>query len=73
MVSKRNFDVSHRSRISNIFFTFLNFFLPLERLFSLERPPGLKLILKVGGSNSTPEHGSDSPAYGIHSGKLRRE
>ncbi|XP_055642002.1 bromodomain-containing protein 7 [Toxorhynchites rutilus septentrionalis] len=31
----------------------------------LERPPSLKLILKVSGNNSTPEHGNDSPAYGI--------
>lgn len=30
------------------------------------RPHGLKLILKVAGSSSTPEHGSnDSPVYGI--------
>ncbi|GAB0096335.1 bromodomain-containing protein 7 [Sergentomyia squamirostris] len=28
------------------------------------RPPSLKLILKVG-SNSTPEYGNDSPAYGL--------
>lgn len=31
----------------------------------LDRPPSLKLILKVSGNNSTPEHGNDSPAYGI--------
>lgn len=37
-----------------------------DRQFCLERPPSLKLILKVGGNSSTPEHGSDSPAYGIH-------
>lgn len=36
----------------------------------MERPTGLKLILKVG-SNSTPEHGSgDSPAYGLDMGGL---
>lgn len=39
---------------------------PADRQFCLERPPSLKLILKVGGNSSTPEHGSDSPAYGIH-------
>uniref|UniRef100_A0A336KJ03 CSON011542 protein n=1 Tax=Culicoides sonorensis TaxID=179676 RepID=A0A336KJ03_CULSO len=27
------------------------------------RPHGLKLILKVAGSSSTPEHGNDSPMY----------
>lgn len=37
-----------------------------DRPLSLEHPPSLKLILKVGGNSSTPEHGSDSPAYGIH-------
>lgn len=33
----------------------------------MERPPSLKLILKVGGGNcSTPEHGSsESPVYGV--------
>lgn len=38
-----------------------------DRPFSLERPPSLKLILKVGGGNcSTPEHGSsESPVYGV--------
>lgn len=35
-----------------------------DRQFCLEKPPGLKLIFKVGGSNSTPEHGNDSPAGG---------
>lgn len=39
----------------------------LDRSFSLDRPPSLKLILKVGGGNcSTPEHGSnESPVYGV--------
>lgn len=42
----------------------------VEQLYSLERPTGLKLILKVG-SNSTPEHGSgDSPAYGVEMGGM---
>lgn len=38
-----------------------------DRPFSLERPPSLKLILKVGGGNSsTPEYGSsESPVYGV--------
>lgn len=27
-----------------------------------DRPPSLKLILKVGGSTGTPEHGSESPS-----------
>lgn len=38
-----------------------------DRSFSLERPPSLKLILKVGGGNSsTPEYGSsESPVYGV--------
>lgn len=33
----------------------------------MDRPPSLKLILKVGGGNcSTPEHGSgESPVYGV--------
>lgn len=30
-----------------------------------EKTPSLKLILKVSGNSSTPEHGNDSPAYGI--------
>ncbi|XP_053673072.1 bromodomain-containing protein 7 isoform X2 [Anopheles nili] len=38
-----------------------------EKSFSLDRPPSLKLILKVSGNSSTPEHGNDSPAYGIQS------
>lgn len=29
----------------------------------MDRPSSLKLILKVGGSNSTPEYGNDSPAF----------
>uniref|UniRef100_A0A8D8IIV7 Bromodomain-containing protein 7 n=1 Tax=Culex pipiens TaxID=7175 RepID=A0A8D8IIV7_CULPI len=38
-----------------------------EKNLLLERPPSLKLILKVSGNSSTPEHGgADSPAYGIH-------
>lgn len=40
------------------------FLFVLERLFSLERPPSLKLILKVAGSNSTPEHVEQSSDYG---------
>lgn len=38
-----------------------------DRPFCLERPPSLKLILKVGGGNSsTPEYGSsESPVYGV--------
>lgn len=38
-----------------------------DRPFSLDRPPSLKLILKVGGGScSTPEHGSgESPVYGV--------
>lgn len=49
-----------------------------ERQFCLERPPSLKLILKVGGAgggnSSTPEHGSgDSPAYGIHHSMLQQQ
>ncbi|XP_048509938.1 bromodomain-containing protein 7 [Athalia rosae] len=28
-----------------------------------DRPPALKLILKVGGSSGTPEHGADSPHH----------
>lgn len=38
-----------------------------DRQFCLERPPSLKLILRVGRDNSsTPEHGSnDSPVYGV--------
>ncbi|KAJ6649285.1 Bromodomain-containing protein 7 [Pseudolycoriella hygida] len=35
-----------------------------ERQFSLERPPSLKLILKVAGSSSTPEHVEQSSDYG---------
>lgn len=27
-----------------------------------DKPPALKLILKVGGSSGTPEHGSESPS-----------
>lgn len=27
-----------------------------------DKPPSLKLILKVGGSSGTPEHGSESPS-----------
>ncbi|XP_049548455.1 bromodomain-containing protein 7 [Anopheles darlingi] len=38
-----------------------------EKSFCLDRPPSLKLILKVSGNSSTPEHGNDSPAYGIQS------
>uniref|UniRef100_A0AAG5D7R6 Bromo domain-containing protein n=1 Tax=Anopheles atroparvus TaxID=41427 RepID=A0AAG5D7R6_ANOAO len=38
-----------------------------EKSFSVDRPPSLKLILKVSGNSSTPEHGNDSPAYGIQS------
>lgn len=36
-----------------------------EEKLLLDRPPSLKLILKVSGNSSTPEHGNDSPAYGI--------
>ena len=57
----RTFLCKHISRII-FFFLYLT-----DRQFCLERPPSLKLILKVGGNSSTPEHGSDSPAYGIHS------
>lgn len=32
-----------------------------EKQFGVEKPPSLKLILKVGGSSSTPEHCGDSP------------
>lgn len=41
-----------------------------ERHFSLERPPGLKLILKVGNNSTpdgTPEQHGGTPAYGIQS------
>lgn len=59
-------------KISQFFFLinktiFLCFIPERERHFSLERPPGLKLILKVGNNSTpdgTPEHGS-TPAYGI--------
>ena len=27
-----------------------------------DKPPALKLILKVGGNSGTPEHGSESPS-----------
>ncbi|XP_047356519.1 bromodomain-containing protein 7 isoform X1 [Vespa velutina] len=30
-----------------------------------DKPPTLKLILKVGGSSGTPEYGNDSPSQGI--------
>ncbi|XP_059618012.1 bromodomain-containing protein 7 [Phlebotomus argentipes] len=36
------------------------------------RPPSLKLILKVG-SNSTPEYGNDSPAYGVQNDQYLQE
>ncbi|XP_055680365.1 bromodomain-containing protein 7 [Lutzomyia longipalpis] len=36
------------------------------------RPPSLKLILKVG-SNSTPEYGNDSPAYGVQNEQYLHE
>lgn len=45
-----------------------------DRPFCLEKPPSLKLILKVGGtSNSTPEYSSESPVdivYGVQPGSL---
>lgn len=37
----------------------------LERQFSLERPPSLKLILKVAGSSSTPEHVEQNSDFGV--------
>jgi hypothetical protein len=36
----------------------------LDKQFGVEKPPALKLILKVG-SSSTPEHSSDSPGPSI--------
>lgn len=42
----------------------LNVCIFTERQFSLERPPSLKLILKVAGSNSTPEHVEQNSDYG---------
>lgn len=35
-----------------------------DRQFSVERPPSLKLILKVAGSSSTPEYVEQSSDYG---------
>uniref|UniRef100_U5EPR5 Putative irf-2-binding protein celtix-1 n=1 Tax=Corethrella appendiculata TaxID=1370023 RepID=U5EPR5_9DIPT len=36
-----------------------------EKYLDLNRPPSLKLILKVSGNSSTPEHSNNSPAYGV--------
>lgn len=41
----------------------LFFFIAEGHYSTPDRPPALKLILKVGGSSGTPEHGADSPHH----------
>lgn len=69
MVSSGQFACSANKQWTNnnVFLSNFQKKIILDRPFSLDRPPSLKLILKVGGGNcSTPEHGSgESPVYGV--------
>lgn len=60
-------NLMHDKQAKQVVLYNMHFVVSSDRPFSLERPPSLKLILKVGGgSSSTPEYNSsESPVYGV--------